>query len=508
MWFAPLFGLFLAAAVLVGFAAVMAGVLRVVSARRWLRYTLVGVMVLLLLGATTAFAVLVHLSLWQLLPYITAIAWCTAAGLAIGVVVCTVLALRTRSGRPAGADWPIGRLWAAVLVLLLAAAGLSLFRDAQIHQRAAEIATRDQQTRRELVVAGRSAEPAALYQSAFQATKAHQSLMQWREDQNSVPPTFPKELRSVLELAYQASEAPAVDWGVDPLTADFFSTSYLGQMREIAYVLHWHAVDSARSGNFSAAVHSIGTMQSMARQIGGDCISLIELLVAFGVDGLAKNAVLKSVDYANSDDDLVGLAITDGWYTAALDRALRGEQAMFDQGHWAVMTGDFRLIDGPASSRASRITAWLFRLLLGDAELQGMEDRFSETFAYARRLEIPPETTPPKGTIFAAMLAPVYRSPIRSAISGHCEAALARTAIAVKRYQLRTGAWPVDLKALVNAGLLPEVPTDSFSGKPLQYLLRNDAAVVYSVGVDGVDDGGEVDTTDFGVELHGAAAGR
>ena len=63
--------------------------------------------------------------------------------------------------------------------------------------------------------------------------------------------------------------------------------------------------------------------------------------------------------------------------------------------------------------------------------------------------------------------------------------------IALKRFQLRHGQLPPDLEALVPE-LLPALPYDYMSAKPLRYLLKPDGSyVLYSVGLDGIDDGGD-----------------
>jgi hypothetical protein len=80
--------------------------------------------------------------------------------------------------------------------------------------------------------------------------------------------------------------------------------------------------------------------------------------------------------------------------------------------------------------------------------------------------------------------------------------------LAVERYRLKHGKWPESLQVLIAEGLLPAVPVDPFDGKTLRYKLMADGAVVYSVGLDGVDDGGKVNRsrphepgTDLGFRL-------
>lgn len=64
------------------------------------------------------------------------------------------------------------------------------------------------------------------------------------------------------------------------------------------------------------------------------------------------------------------------------------------------------------------------------------------------------------------------------------------TAIALKRYHLKHGAYPDSLNALI-PDFLSEVPRDPMDGKPLRYHVDTDGTFrLYSIGDDGKDDGG------------------
>jgi hypothetical protein len=77
------------------------------------------------------------------------------------------------------------------------------------------------------------------------------------------------------------------------------------------------------------------------------------------------------------------------------------------------------------------------------------------------------------------------------AATGEAVRTLAVTAIALQRYQLRHGKPAPDLAALV-PDILPAVPLDPMDGKPLRYRLKSDGTfLLYSVGEDGVDNGGD-----------------
>lgn len=67
----------------------------------------------------------------------------------------------------------------------------------------------------------------------------------------------------------------------------------------------------------------------------------------------------------------------------------------------------------------------------------------------------------------------------------------AETALAIERYRLANkGQLPSDLNALT-PDLLPRVPADPFDGRPLRHTRLAKGYVVYSVGIDGQDNGGK-----------------
>jgi hypothetical protein len=63
-------------------------------------------------------------------------------------------------------------------------------------------------------------------------------------------------------------------------------------------------------------------------------------------------------------------------------------------------------------------------------------------------------------------------------------------AVAVERYRRTHGGRPPASLDQVVPAWLPTVPTDPFSGQPLEYSVQPDRYVVYSVGPNAIDDGG------------------
>jgi competence protein ComGC len=62
--------------------------------------------------------------------------------------------------------------------------------------------------------------------------------------------------------------------------------------------------------------------------------------------------------------------------------------------------------------------------------------------------------------------------------------------VAVERYRMKHGHWPDALVDLTRDGLLKALPYDPCDGQALRYKRLADGVVIYSVGMDGVDNGG------------------
>jgi hypothetical protein len=85
-----------------------------------------------------------------------------------------------------------------------------------------------------------------------------------------------------------------------------------------------------------------------------------------------------------------------------------------------------------------------------------------------------------------------YSKSVVRAMRAETDRSLCLTAIALKRYSLRHGKLPENLNALAPE-FLPAVPVDYMDGHPIKYRLNPDGSfVLYSVGEDGKDDGGDM----------------
>jgi hypothetical protein len=107
--------------------------------------------------------------------------------------------------------------------------------------------------------------------------------------------------------------------------------------------------------------------------------------------------------------------------------------------------------------------------------------------------------TNPVGRVIAH--APLFGGPDSTAfisqalgLAGEIEAA--RAVLALRLHRERTGELAASLDALVEAKVLPAVPLDPFTGKPLGY--SRERGVLWSAGPDGDNDGSGPIYTDYG----------
>jgi len=105
--------------------------------------------------------------------------------------------------------------------------------------------------------------------------------------------------------------------------------------------------------------------------------------------------------------------------------------------------------------------------------------------------------------LFATGPTLVKGSHTKRAMEAQTEAAMAATAIALKRHQLRHAEYPAELGQLVPE-IMPRIPLDPMDQQPLRYRRGdNGSFLLYSAGSNGVDDGGSLETPEGNPPLLG-----
>ena len=311
---------------------------------------------------------------------------------------------------------------------------------------------------------------------------------------------------------------------------------HLLELRTVASALAADAVLARQAGDRERWSRDVAAIHGIARQVRGEPFTVSQL-VALGLRGLALeeiDATLSEAPQTLRDEDLGRLAHALAGPDVAGDLLdLRGERMLFHDLVQRAYTddgdGDGRLT--PEGLRLMIAVSALPRLgddygardpltLAGGpaslllvaprAELSGVYDRLIDAQAarFARPLhELGPSTLEEEvgsmresaiglglgryAPVFVLLPALERFQQVAERHLGHRDGVLA--GLALELYKRRHGRYPETLDELT-PDLLPAVPADRITGKPVRYRLVGGRPLVYSVGADRDDDGGRPPT--------------
>lgn len=174
---------------------------------------------------------------------------------------------------------------------------------------------------------------------------------------------------------------------------------------------------------------------------------------------------------------------TVAWYFSDASRVRRGPDADELHQHF----GLFKYVDDEVHSKPLRLGTY--------SENRDAINSLYDTFAiyanldpWERRLagvEAPPETNLAVANSYSSIL----YFPAKSMVTTNLRLRAIITQLALNEYHRTNGEFPHDLESLVPAHLA-SLPADPFSGRPLCYRRRADEFDLWSVGMDGEDNGG------------------
>ncbi len=99
-----------------------------------------------------------------------------------------------------------------------------------------------------------------------------------------------------------------------------------------------------------------------------------------------------------------------------------------------------------------------------------------------------------KGNLLLEILTPALMKVCEISYRNRADVEATALVLAVLRYEKDKGGYPKSLAAVVDAGFLEDVPIDPFSGETLVYRKTEDGFILYSVGTNFTDDGGQYET--------------
>lgn len=321
------------------------------------------------------------------------------------------------------------------------------------------------------------------------------------------------ELREGLERAFVALAEAQV---IADQPAGRFPLNYAGgwlamvlssqEARTAASLLRLETALWAQDGYSDHAVRSTRGVLNCARAVG-DEPTLISMLIRIAIQAIALRSLERVL--AQGQPSPVELAdfqrlLEDEAAQPLLWLALRGERALMHETLNDLVAGKVNAAQlggaaGPSfvdrvegkvlSIGAPGANARLLRLMTERIEIarRPVEE-------HAGRMKSLPPLRKQGGAsgILVALLLPAIDKVGEAFVRSQAMLRCGITAIAAERYRQAQGRWPATLAELVEAKLLDAVPLDPFDGAPLRLRRTSEGVVVYAIGFDGKDNGGNL----------------
>ncbi|HUT94290.1 MAG TPA: hypothetical protein VMY37_32825 [Thermoguttaceae bacterium] len=308
------------------------------------------------------------------------------------------------------------------------------------------------------------------------------------------------DYRRSVELLHQAAElGGAARYPADFRQGILVLLEHLQPLRQGARLLSLEAWVRAHRGDPHGAAESIHAILMMARSLEREPV-LVSMLVRISCDGIAREqlqSLLASVDFSDEDlaklqEDLRAADYHEHLREAMLGERVTGMMAIENPGSWE--EGSERGLFGTAWRLTQSDGAAFFLDHMG-AMIAAAEKPWPEALEEAARaqdrldaLGRGPFLTKIRHVI-PLLLAPALGVAFEAAARHVAMTGAADAAVACERYRRRYGKLPEQLDQLVPE-FLAKVPVDPYTGEPLQYVVRDDEYLVYSVGSNRIDEGG------------------
>jgi hypothetical protein len=318
-----------------------------------------------------------------------------------------------------------------------------------------------------------------------------------------------------LALSRHAATLPHVDWGVRYTTPLLWTLlPHLSPARRLASFLRYAAIDHHLSGMDGQTVEDLrDTIREGDDLDRGQPVFLVTHLVSIAINSLATDTIARYAGELQIDTTTAGAA---GATTTAQVRVLI-DQLLDDQTYRKAAAGSWyeeRLIgfDEAAAdyiiNRTPQHQWWLWpirpmfrldavRLFDWYSAVAAASSEASLPMAMAKMPALPPMPSPSPlrrmSRLYESVLTPAFAHATQEHYHQLALRRIAAVLLAARLYEGdHEGAPPPNLAALVPA-YLPSIPLDPLApgSQPLRYVSTPMHEAVYSVGDDGVDDGGK-----------------
>jgi len=300
-----------------------------------------------------------------------------------------------------------------------------------------------------------------------------------------------------LSLLHEAAAMKHCRYPIDLTAGSYTRLPHLAQLRQGARMLHLEAILNAERGNAGQAAQAVSSMLGLTRSLSREPV-VISQLVGIACNAIGCSAlerVLSRTSLAQEQLVQLGTALADTENLDGMTRAMAGERcsgiSIFLGGANLKNMG-LKIPSGLGvlhrASGLSHMDLCAYLKIMGryvergrlpfPERVQGDDNAVEREVAQLPRYYILTRMlTPALGRAFTEHANCVAR--LRCAVA----------ALGVERYRLANNALPEKLEDVVPKHL-EEIPADPFDGKPLRYKKLDKGYVIYSIGPNGVDDGG------------------
>jgi hypothetical protein len=315
---------------------------------------------------------------------------------------------------------------------------------------------------------------------------------------------FLKRHAETLALLHRAAALPGCRFDSDLGDPDMAMMNALFDSlnveRQAANVLDLDAREQLARENPAAAINDADSILKMSRQFTQRPM-LISGLVGIGIDAVGNKTLEEALPAVKNCTDLTALHLDELPSLGRMfQQSFRGEER-FGLNLYATMPPE-RPQDLPSdpnqmtnllNSRPSLTTSFsrVFFLDL-DQYLELMDDLQKDFLQPYFRVR---DQLPGIGKnnhvtrLLTQILAPSLSRAVEIAAKAEASDECARIGVAMTLYRLDHGNLPSKLAELV-PNYLDAIPTDPFDGKSLRLVIRNNTWIIFSVGANGIDNGG------------------
>jgi hypothetical protein len=345
-----------------------------------------------------------------------------------------------------------------------------------------------------------------------------------------------KEKRQALDLLIAGAQKPHHwrKYANKENTTEMMSVlmPHLARFRNLARSLCWRAHLRAEQGRYEDAFSDIKSCYRLGQHIKGDNTFLIEQLVGMAIEGSATQTLRdilseyeidfilltklqKDFEQIVAGEDFIvsfeteKLSMYDIIQRCFTEDRLGGGhlclKALAQLGYW-IDSDPFELI---LENRAWMAPLHVLFTHPNKQETRKMVDRYyafwnkmaRKTPAQIHSEDIDFENQVLEiieGNILLEILCPDFGRAIERSYQIRADVQALVTIISSLRYENDKGSYPENLEELITTGYLKELPIDPWSDKPLVYKKTDEGFMLYSIGENFKDDGGEVIRDDDG----------